>query len=116
MPPLTVVLPLKVLLPESVSVPVPVLMRLSVDVVPEFLRAPLKVLVWLVEEKTVRVAFVEARRLSMMPAPDRPLMISELPLRSSVPSTVTLPLDAPSGMTSAAPSFSVPALTVVAPM
>ena len=74
---------------------------------------PVKLLVALLLP-TVSVG-VPATKLSTVPAPVNPLMVSLNPFRSSTPATLTLPLPAPSGITPAAPSLSVPALTVVSP-
>ena len=94
------------------SVPVPVLVSASVPVVfwiapeklPEALPAP-----------TVSVGVPPPATLSITPAPLRPLIVSLKVFRSSVPATLRLPLPVPSGMTLAAPSCSVPPVTVVSP-
>ena len=64
---------------------------------------------------TVRVG-VPPATVSTAPAPLKLLIDSEKVFRSSVPSTATLPLPLPSGITFAAPSFKVLVeLTVVLP-
>ena len=98
--------------PDSVSVPVPVLVN---DSVPrESVITPAKLLVALLPP-TVSVGDPPTS-VSTVPAPLRPLIVSLNPFRSSVPATLTLPLAAPSGITPAAPSLSVPTLTVVSPL
>ena len=98
--------------PLKVRVPAPVLLRARVPAV--FCSRPEKLLVWSLLP-TVSVT-VPAAVVSTTPAPDRPLMVSPKPFRSSVPAIATLPLPTPSGITPAAPSWSVPPLTVVVPL
>ena len=99
--------------PDSVSVPVPILARDSVPRVSVI--TPEKVLVALLPP-TDNVGD-PPDRVSTLPVPLRPLIVSLLPFRSSVPATLTLPLPAPSGITPAAPSLSMPpTLTVVSPL
>ena len=74
---------------------------------------PLKVLVWSLAP-TVRVGDPPAK-VSTVPLPLKPLIVSLKVFKSSVPAMLTLPLPAPPGMTLAAPSCSVPALMVVSP-
>ena len=97
--------------PLKLSVPAPVLLRASVPAV--FCSRPVK-LPPASLLPTVSVT-APATVVSTTPAPDRPLIVSLKPFRSSVPATATLPLPAPSGITPAAPSLSMPALTVVLP-
>ena len=98
--------------PLSVSVPAPSLVRASVPVV--FCKTPVK-LPPASLLPTVSVT-APATVVSTTPAPDRPLIVSLKPFRSSVPANATLPLPTPSGITPAAPSLSMPALTVVSPL
>ena len=99
--------------PDSVSVPVPVLVSASVPVV--FCTTPVKPLLALFPP-TVSVE-VPPATVSTVPAPLSPLIVSLKVFRSSVPVTLTLPLPAPSGITPAAPSLSMPKLlTVVSPL
>ena len=98
--------------PDSVSVPVPVLVSASVPVLLRI--TPLKTLLALLPP-TVR-ADVPPDTVSTVPAPVRPLIVSLKPFRSSVPASAKLPLPVPSGKASLAPSLSMPALTVVSPL
>ena len=100
------------LAPDSVSVPVPILVSASVPRV--FWITPVKLLVALLLP-TVSVG-TPPDKLSTVPAPLRPLMVSLKPFRSSVPATATLPLATPSGNTPVAPNLSVPVVTVVSPL
>ena len=102
--------PVKLLLPLRNNWPLP---TLTMPRLPAVFWMVLKMVPEPSPLPTVRVAEPTAV-LSTTPltAPLRPLMVSEKPLRSSVPSIVTVPVPLPSGRTLAEPSFSVPAVTV----
>ena len=95
--------------PVSVSVPAPALVSASVAL--PFCRMPLNV-VLVPSPPAVRVMLLAAE-LVMVPAPAIEPTLSENPARSSVPVMVTAEVSA---STPAAPSASVPALIVVAPL
>ena len=111
MPPLMVVLPRKLLAPEIVTVPVPVLARLRL---PEVLaNLPANEKVWsLAPTVSVGVPLPP----SIVPAPLRPLIVWLYPARFKVPARLTFPQPAPEGIWSAAPSCRVaPPESVVVP-
>ena len=115
----TVVSPAYVLPPDSVSVPLPVLVSPSVPV-PVSWRVPPKLLVWSFNP-TVSVRAPDPE-WSTEPEPLSPLMRSLPPDRSRVPFTTTLPLPGPSGIWFAllvtgaeVLMSSVPALMIVSP-
>ena len=105
--------PVKVLLPESVKEPVPVLASPSVPD-PFWITPPNVEVVAL--PPTVRVA-APAIPLVMVPVPVIPLRFKLLPLMSSDPGLVMvrLPLPTPDGMAVELASFSMPAEIVVLP-
>lgn len=108
-PALMVKPPVKVLAPESVRVPVPALASATVPL--PFCMIPEKV-VEVLSPPAVKVIEPTAV-LVTVPAPASEPIISFLPFKSNVPVTVTALV---SGITPAAPSFNVPALTVVTPV
>ena len=109
-PALIVVMPVLVLVPESVSAPAAVLVRANAPVIePEKLLAAASL--------TVKVA---AAPLSvtvpvLAPPSAKPATVWAKPARSKVPVLLTVRV-VPAGRALAMPSLSVPALTVVAPL
>ena len=110
-PALTVVKPVKVLVPERVKVPDPALVKAKVWVV--FLSTPEKV-VLLLSPTVVKVKVPAPALLSTVPAPAREPMVSFRPFISKVLLAFTVTA-LPSGMTPEAPNFKVPGFTVVVP-
>ena len=90
------------------SVPLPFFVRLRVPAV--FLIKPENVLVALLSP-TVKVGVPLTP--SIVPLPERPLMVSLKPARLKVPLFVKLPLPAPLEIWSAAPSARVPEVSIV---
>ena len=96
--------------PDKVRTPEPFLVK-PTDVAIPFSICPPK-LVEALFPPIVRTG-VPTALLVILPVPEIPATVSAFPLRSKVPVTVT---DELSGMAPIAPSLSVPALMVVAPL
>ena len=105
MPSLTVTPPVKVLLPPSVRVPVPVLIRPSAPA--PFWMRPEKLPLLLLAPAVKVIA--PAWLLVMVPEPVKPLTVMLRLLRSRVPLTITSPLLTPEGTAPVLPIFRMPA-------